>query len=115
MKKQRLALRDRLQRGSRSGKTGLNLCGLLLRVNRDPSLEKLSLPLRSRRRIASQVGADLQLPPRAVGAHVADRPENRADGSPGPIVAAKTPEDAAVGVGVPPVQGVLVVQLDQDL
>src|SRR5581483_11389641 len=50
-----------------------------------------------------------------LGAHVSDLAEDGPHGPPRAIVAAENPEDAAVGVRIPAVQGVLVVQLDHDL
>src|SRR5918993_4264828 len=64
------------------------------------------------RRVALHVLLHANLPSGVLRRHVAHGPENRPLGKPRPVVTAEHPEDARVRGRVPPVQRVLVVQLD---
>jgi hypothetical protein len=62
-----------------------------------------------------QIFAKADLSRGIFGTHVSDFSEDGSLGSPGPIISTQDPKDAAIGVGVPAVQGVSVVELHHDL
>src|ERR1700727_634976 len=64
--------------------------------------------------IFPEVVLHVQLASGVVRTHVTDGAENRAFGSPGTVIAAETPENSTVGIRIAAIEGVAVIQFDQD-
>ena len=61
---------------------------------------------------AFEVAFDAEFTSGVLAAHIADFSEDRTFRSPGAIIAAEAPEDAAVGIGIAAIDGVFVVEVN---
>src|ERR1700721_1189398 len=64
--------------------------------------------------IIAKVFVDVQLASRVFRTHVTNGAENRALGSPGPIIATQAPKNSTVGIWIAAIEGVAVIQFDED-
>src|ERR1700722_10071000 len=64
--------------------------------------------------IFAEVFVDVQFASRVVRTHVTNGAKNGALGSPGAIIAAQAPKNSAVGIRIAAIEGVAVIQFDQD-
>lgn len=66
-------------------------------------------------RRSADVIFDVDLSPSVFAAHISDFTKDGPLGPPSPVVTAETPEDAAVAIRIATIQGVSVIQLDENL